>query len=485
MTKFVNVLGKFFVVIFLGILILGLVMWGIGDVLKNKGRTSVAEIGNTTINADEIDQIVAQQKRQFTMGNPGGEFSPEIENYLRQSALRQIVNTKLLENELHNLGIEFEAEHIINKDYTDAKTGEVDEEALQRDIAGYGGEDAFVNELVKNKKLDALESSMTSIVPLLDSYAKKIYSHNNQTRDIKLIKFNSNFIDSNASLKDSDILSFYNDRKGEYISPEYRSVNYILVDKSSLKNPSDDIAEAVYETANDLLDKLAEGASLADSAKELNLNIQRIESIDANGKDRSGNFVKLPELANFQSMIFSSNQDEISDLLESQDGLSYGVIVVDNIMPERVKSLDEVRGKVSEDLRDYNAMNMLFEKVNKIKAALSSGKTSLSSLVGQNGVEISDVPNLDKDSKKLPAQFIKLVFDAKNFSETFPDGNNIIMAKVEKINEPEAIDEIKLLDVRSGIQDQISQEIMMQYVGYLATKYKVNVTLPSVQTESE
>ncbi len=347
MHNLVNLIGKFFVGVFLCILVAGLMMWGIGDVIKGNGNNTVAKVGNAVVTDAEVQNVVNSQKRVL-MARGIQDINPQFEQFLHQAALRQLINTKLFENELSNLGIEFDPDFIIKKDFI--QDGKVNEEFLKSQINASGGEEAFIQDMLREKKMQVLESSLTSIIPTNDTYLKNIYNYTNQKRNITLVKFNSGFVKGAGTPGNEELTSYFEKNKEKYKDPEYRSASYIMLDESSVKKAGDKpVEEVLYDAANDLLDKLAEGASLEDSAKELGVEVKTVNLVDAEGRAKSGNS-EIPKINDFIKTLFSLEEGEASDLLESPDGKAYAVVKLDSVISPRIKALDEVRGLVIEDM---------------------------------------------------------------------------------------------------------------------------------------
>ncbi len=474
MQNIVNLIGKFFVLVFIGILIVGLVFWGIGDVIKGQGNQIVAEIGNQTITSYDIERQVSSQKNRL-MNSGLKDFNEEFEEFLKKTALTQLINTKLLENELSNLGIEFENSFIIKKDFSNE--GKFDEEALQAQIAGVGNEDLFIKEYVRDRKLDIIESSLTSITPLDNEYAKLFYKFEKQNRDVIIYSFDKSAIPSIETPDNKALEEFYNTNKENYRQPEFRNISYILLDKNSINIPPKDkkIEDILYEKANALLDKLAEGASFEEAATELNLKISAINFINNEGKDKNNNNITLPEIEGFLPTIFALAEGEASELLETKDGSTYAIIKINQIIESDIEPLNKVKDLVIADYNKNMLASKLYQKAKKLKADIEKSVISEDSLKNIIGVSINKKSGINRQETKIANPFLNLIFSTpvNKFSEIYVDGKNVKFAKVTKINYPEKIDEMELFNVKSYLQDQISQEIMMQYIASLAGKYKI------------
>jgi peptidyl-prolyl cis-trans isomerase D len=58
-------IGSWFVKLFMGVLILAFVVWGIADVFRNFGATSAARVGSTVISQDDFRRIYTERLQQL------------------------------------------------------------------------------------------------------------------------------------------------------------------------------------------------------------------------------------------------------------------------------------------------------------------------------------------------------------------------------------------------------------------------------------
>ena len=106
---------------------------------------------------------------------------------------------------------------------------------------------------------------------------------------------------------------------------------------------------ALFDLADDLDDLVATGASPAEMASTLDLELKAIERVSANGlTEDAGSLQIIPETPEFLEEVFLSDLNFVSTVLETDDG---GLLVVEvtEIVPARSRNLDEVRSEVLAD----------------------------------------------------------------------------------------------------------------------------------------
>jgi len=102
----------------------------------------------------------------------------------------------------------------------------------------------------------------------------------------------------------------------------------------------------MIDTANQLDDALAGGASLEDAAKGLGLPITKIDQVDAKGVGPDSQ--PVPEVAGNQlvlNLAFSTDVGTTSSLTEDPNG-GYAIVKVDGSTPAATRPLDQVRPQV-------------------------------------------------------------------------------------------------------------------------------------------
>lgn len=105
-------------------------------------------------------------------------------------------------------------------------------------------------------------------------------------------------------------------------------------------------ADAMESVREQLQDELAGGATLQDAATKLQLKSQKLDAIDATGRDAAANDLGIA--ADAVSLIFSTDAGDPSDITALNDG-SYAVAQVTGITEPAVKPLEVVKDHATQD----------------------------------------------------------------------------------------------------------------------------------------
>ena len=457
------------------LMIAGVAVWGINDILIGSQNKTVAKVGNSKITAFELDNIVQNNKMQL-MQSGMSSFSEELTTVLRNNALVNLVGDRLLQNELNNLNIQLDAKEVLKQDYL--SQSDFSKDKLKAIAHSMGGEEAFLSKISKEKKIDFVQGSLTAQTPVSDGLVKGIYDFENQTRNIEYIEIGTENIADAANPSDKELQDFYEKNKDSFISPEYRGISYIILDKTLVKQGKD-VAEKLHDISNQILDKVAGGATLEEVAKEYGLSINKMNLMDTNGKLEDGsNAPAFPKVKDFLAAVFATEQGEISDLLESDNGDVYSFIRTDEIKEKRIKTLDEVKPLALVGLKTQLRAQKLVELAKKLKEDLDSNKTTLSDFAAKNGVTVKQKSDIGIKNRDFSNEFVTDIFNQKigGYSNINRAANSkLIIAKVTGVNPGKPSEALGLFEYKTKIQEQISQELMAEYLDYLRQKYNVNV----------
>jgi peptidyl-prolyl cis-trans isomerase D len=474
---------------FLFILISGLVVWGVGDVLRNRKNNKIAKVGNMEITNTELERATNQSIRQIS-DDMQDDVKTKIINYIKVSGLKYLINEKLLQNELEKLKIDVSAEEILKNEYLSIPN--FTKQALESYIRNEGGEKFFLEKITNEKKSAFLQNALTALVPYPDNGYDMLYKFEKQTRDIKLISIAPDIISEVPNPTDAELLEFYGKNKQKFKAPELRSISYLVIDKSSVENDlvkneegeEVDYSQAFNKITSEVLDAVAEEKPFDEIAKDLNLKLVILKNITVDGKNQNGeNVENLPKIEGVLEGVFGLDEGIASDIFENEEGNLFVIAKVDSIKTSRVKAIDEVKASLKEFWTENKKSELFNKKVDEIHKNLISEKTSFNELSENGNIKVKKIKNIYRDYPELPQNLVKDIFELniENYSNPILSNNGrMLIAKIIKIDEPKKIDELKKLEIKTNIQEQLQQEILTAYLSYLSTKYKIDSSVYNI-----
>lgn len=129
-------------------------------------------------------------------------------------------------------------------------------------------------------------------------------------------------------------------------------------------------ADAMETVREQLQDELAGGASLQDAATKLQLRLQKLDAVDATGKDPTG--ADLGIAADAVNLIFTTEPGEPGDIAALNDG-SYAVAQVTGVVAPAVKPLEQIKDQVTADWIAAKQAELAQAKAKTIIDKLKSG----------------------------------------------------------------------------------------------------------------
>src|SRR6188508_1715766 len=252
-----NWLGRIVMGIVLGLIAISFAVWGIGDIFRGFGRSTVAKIGSTEITVDQFRQLyndrLQQIGRQF-----GRPITQEQARELRvdQQLAGQLVAEAALDQRARQLRLNLSNEEVARQIMADPSfkgpSGQFERtrfEAIIRN-AGYN-ESRFATEqkklTLRRELADTVSGDLNPPKTLEQAYNR----YENEQRAIDYATLDRSRAGDVAPPTTDEIQSYFETQKTQFRAPEYRSVVIMSVTPADVARPedvSDADAKRYYET---------------------------------------------------------------------------------------------------------------------------------------------------------------------------------------------------------------------------------------------
>ncbi len=252
---------------------------------------------------------------------------------------------------------------------------------------------------------------------------------------------------------------------------------------------------SLTDLSNKLEDAIAGGSTLSEAAKEFNLKIVTLPTIDKNGLGSDGTVEKnLPKDNKFLETAFKTEEKTESQVIAGKNGNNY-IIRVDNVIQEHKKPLTEVKEKIVAGWTTEEKKKQLAAIAQKIAAGFATVATRADTIKTYSlAPSIVTVSQKKDSSQKLPAYIIKDIFSnpvgAATASFEQKNGEEYAVAVIKEIipasrneKDPKYISDIATISAEYN--NSVQNEIIEQYLKYLATKYPVSIDEAALQIKSE
>ncbi|MEJ1159277.1 peptidylprolyl isomerase [Prosthecomicrobium sp. N25] len=242
--------------ILLAFLIVSFGVWGIADVFRGFGSTTVAEVGHTKISAVEFDTNYRRQIDQI--GRQRGRPISRDEA-LRAGLPNQLLNRMISDATLNEAARRFrlgvsDAEVVrqIQSDPTfQPAAGRFDRGLFARTLQQNGwSEDQYVALAREAANRQQLIDGVAGVMPAPKVLLEALNQYRNEERVVSYIRLEPSALGEIADPAPDVLQKFFEERKAAFRAPEYRKLVVLSIDPKSTAKPqdvTDDDAKAVYE----------------------------------------------------------------------------------------------------------------------------------------------------------------------------------------------------------------------------------------------
>lgn len=254
---------------------------------------------------------------------------------------------------------------------------------------------------------------------------------------------------------------------------------------SSVKNKIISILqqEQAYDQAlsivNDIEDKIGNGADLNSIADEYKTKIHNVEDLkdDGNYSSLSNNkFKDLVTSSDFLENAFSYNQNEISQVIETEDG--FVLTSVNKIKDAHIKDLDVVKPEIIKIWTENEKSAIAQEIVNDVIADLDNGE-NLVDIATRFNLKLKTTLPLKRGESFAnlnPIQTVEAYQTALNEYKLLNNGNStIIITPTKVINTNKTISKNQQEDINIRMQKETEQNLANELIDSYAKDMDVRV----------
>lgn len=282
----------------------------------------VAVVDGVKISRQDLDRKLDMMKARYS--SQGMPIKGERLAQLRETILDNLIEKQLLYQESQAKGIK------------------VDSEKIQSEIDQLKGQ--FENEDAFRKKLASMNYSEETL--------RKEMRENMAIRALI-----DQEVASKVSVTDADVESYYQENKKEFEVPEKVHARHILIQAGP--DASEKKKAKAEEKIQEVQEKLEDGAEFSELARE------HSEGPSSEKGGDLGSFSRGQMVESFDKAAFALEPGEVSDVVETRFG--YHLIKVEDKTPSSMKSLDEVKTSIRENLQREKVMQELEPYIESLK----------------------------------------------------------------------------------------------------------------------
>jgi peptidyl-prolyl cis-trans isomerase D len=299
-----NWLGKTIMAVVMGVLIISFGIWGIADIFKGFGQSTLARIGNTEISTEQFRQIYTDRLQQIgrQFGRPLTMEQARAFGFDRQ-VLQQIISEAALDEDVRQLGLnqsDAQTMRMITGDPNfKGVSGAFDPSRFFAVIrqAGYT-EQRYVAEQRRVSLRRQIANTITAGLEPPKSMIEALVRFQNEQRSIEYVKLDAAQAGAIDPPSPEALAAYFEDHKTQFRAPEYRKMAFVVITPEEIGKwsaVSDEDARKIFEERRDKLStaerrqvsqivfptmeeaqaarsRIAAGQSFEDLAKERALN---------------------------------------------------------------------------------------------------------------------------------------------------------------------------------------------------------------------
>ncbi len=476
--------------IIIGLLIVSLSIWGMDAIIGGfSGEPEVATVNGEDITEREFLRLVQMesQRRLSRMDSPDPSLLNE--DQIRKDVLESLIQQKVLIQDADSQGLAL----------TDADIDALITQMPQFQVEGQFNRDRFVSTvrnmgmgvaefreaMRKQYVVNQIRAGIVQSGVAANENVSQLLRIQNQTRDFRVVTVPESAVADQVEITEDEVQSFYDENSSAFKQPEQVDAAYITLSLGALAESieiSDDELQGYYETRADdlareerraahiliedgedadqtmatLQQKLADGASFADLAKEYSIDTVSAEEGGDLGYAGRGVYNEA-----FEEALFALEEGEVSEPVETSFGVH--LIKLEDVRRSDVPALSEIEGQLRSELARERAE----ERFAEIRTQLADSAYAADDLAGpaeELGLEVREAKGITRNGGTAPFDhegLVRQLFSADVVedgynTELIDVGDNVsVVARVREYREAQqlALEEVAD-DVRASLKAQ-------------------------------
>ncbi|MCP3374533.1 SurA N-terminal domain-containing protein [Bradyrhizobium cajani] len=257
-----NWLGKTIMAVVMGVLIVSFGIWGIADIFKGFGQSTVAKIGSTEISLNEFRQIYTDRLQQIgrQFGRP---LTPDQARAfgLDRQVLQQTIAEAALDEEARRLGLGQSDDQIrqviMNDPNFKGVGGSFDPNRFQAVIRNFGyTEQRYVSEQRKVSLRRQITGTIGAGLEPPKTMIDMLTRFQNEQRSIEFVRLDAAQAGTIDAPSPEALAAYFEEHKVQFRAPEYRKIAFVVVSPEEIgkwTEVSDEDARKVFDQRKDRL----------------------------------------------------------------------------------------------------------------------------------------------------------------------------------------------------------------------------------------
>ena len=390
-----NWLGKIIMAVVMGVLIISFGVWGIADIFRGFGQSTLAKIGHTEISTEQFRQIYTEKLQQIgrQFGRPLTTDQARAFGLDRQ-VLQQTIAEAALDEEARRLGLGQSDAETMRVIFADPNFkgvgGAFDPARFQATIRQFGfTEQRYVADQRKVSLRRQIAGTISAGLEPPKVLIEALSRFQNEQRSIEYVKLDAAQAGTIDPPSPETLAGYFDDHKTQFRAPEYRKISFVAItpeDIGKWSEVSDEDARKLFEQRRGKLgtpeqrqvsqivfpnaeeamaarNRIASGMSFDDLAKERGLNPS---DVDLGLIAKSA--IIDPAIAD---AAFSLPSGEVSQPVQGRFGIA--LVKIGKIEPGSEPSYESVASNLKKEIATERARKSVAELRDKMEDERGGG----------------------------------------------------------------------------------------------------------------
>jgi peptidyl-prolyl cis-trans isomerase D len=259
-----NWLGKTIMAVVMGVLIISFGVWGIADIFRGFGQSTLAKVGGTEISTDQFRQLYTDRLQQIgrQFGRPLTSDQARAFGLDRQ-VLQQTIAEAALDEEARRLGLAQSDEETRRMIFSDPNfkgpNGAFDPQRFEAAIRQFGYSEArYVADQRKVSLRRQIAGTISAGLEPPKVMMDALSRFQNEQRSAEYVRLTAAQAGTIDPPSPETLASYFDEHKIQFRAPEYRKIAFVAItpeDIAKWSDVSDDDAKKLYELRKDTLGK--------------------------------------------------------------------------------------------------------------------------------------------------------------------------------------------------------------------------------------
>lgn len=257
-----NWLGKTIMAVVMGVLIVSFGVWGIADIFKGFGQSTLATIGHTEISINEFRQLYTDKLQQIgrQFGRPLTSEQARAFGIDRQ-VLQQTIAEAALDEEARRLGLGQSDAETMRMIFSDPNFrgvgGAFDPARFQATIRQFGfSEQRYVADQRRVSLRRQIAGTISAGLEPPKVMIQALSRFQNEQRSIEYVKLDAAQAGTIDQPSPETLAGYFDDHKTQFRAPEYRKISFVAITPEEIgkwSDVSDEDAKKLFEQRRDKL----------------------------------------------------------------------------------------------------------------------------------------------------------------------------------------------------------------------------------------